>query len=256
MSSRIAALLRGTIQHTMAWTFCAVYVPLIILITLLTAGRFSDTLGLRMIRFWGRQMLRFSWVRVEVEPSPQWHERRARVITFNHASTLDMFVVASVLPPGSVPVVKREIVLIPFIGWAIYFLDFILLDRRNRERAIASLTAAGERMRREQRTVLIAPEGTRTGTRAVGPFKMGPFRLAESAGAPVVPLVIDGAAELWPRSQLSCKPGVVRVRLLDEIPAEVVARDPAAAAEHARALYLQSLGVEPDAQDAALPSAA
>ncbi|MBA2661715.1 MAG: 1-acyl-sn-glycerol-3-phosphate acyltransferase [Bradymonadaceae bacterium] len=228
----------------MAWTFCALFIPWVILVAIITGGRFPNGFNRPVIRFWGRTMLWISGIKLELDGCEALDRREARVITFNHASTLDVFIMAALLPPGGVPVVKREIVFIPFIGWGIYFMDFVRLDRRNRDRAVASLEQAAARIRDNAVTVMIAPEGTRTSTRDPAPFKLGAIRLAEYSGAPIIPLVIDGAAELWPRDQIYCTPGTVRIRLLEPITSQVFASESAQqVAEALRERYREDLGV-------------
>lgn len=239
--------IRATIQHSLAWSFCALYVPCLILIAIVTLGRFPNTVHRPLIRFWGRMMLRFSGARLELDPACEeaLRRREARVITFNHASSLDVFIIAALFPPGGYAVVKREIVYIPFIGWGIYFLEFIRLDRSNRERAVASLQATGKRMREEGLTVFIAPEGTRTSSRAPAAFKLGAFRLAEASKTPIVPLVIDGAAEMWPKDKLYCTGGTIKIRMLEAIPhEELIGRGVHETAEELRVRYARDLGVE------------
>jgi 1-acyl-sn-glycerol-3-phosphate acyltransferase len=144
--------------------------------------------------------------------------RRRRVLTFNHNSTMDIMVMTALWPNGTVAVVKREMLWVPLMGTAMYFLDFLPLDRGNHDRATASLHAAAARVREADLTLMIAPEGTRSRTGELQPFKLGAFHLAAEADAPIVPLAVHGTRELWPRWQLQCNPGTVTVRLLPEQP--------------------------------------
>lgn len=253
------AFIRATIQHTLAWSFCAVYTVVLVTVMTLTAGKFPDRVTRPVSRFWGRTMLRISGVTLEFEGDcSALDERAPRVFTFNHASTLDLFIIIAILTPGATAVVKRDILYIPFLGWSAWLAGLILLDRRNRERAIASLDRAGARIRNESLSVFIAPEGTRTSSRAPARFKMGAFRMAEVAGADIVPLVIDGAAELWPRNKSYCPGGTVKIRLLAPIPhAELMARGAHAIAEDLQQRYARDLGVDlPPATTPALQPAA
>src|SRR5690554_183967 len=238
--------IRGTIQHTLAWSFSAVFTVAMVFAMLLTAGKFPEQITRPMVRFWGRTMLKISGVKLELEGDCSALSRRApRVFTFNHASTLDLFIVTALYTPGGTAVVKREILYIPFMGWSAYLAGLVLLDRRNRERAIASLQKAGQRIRDEDLSVFISPEGTRTSSRAPSKFKMGAFRMAEVSGAAIVPMVIDGAAEVWSRDKIYCAGGTVKVRLLEPIPhADLVERGARAVAEDLRTRYARDLGVE------------
>lgn len=239
-------LIRGTIQHSLAWSFSAVYTVVMNLVMLLTAGKFPERVTRPLVRFWGQTMLRISGVKLEFEGDCSALDRQApRVFTFNHASTLDVFIITAIMTPSGTAVVKRSIIYVPFIGWSAYLAGLVLLDRSNRERATASLEQAGQRIRKESLSVFIAPEGTRTSSRAPSEFKMGAFRMAEVSGADIVPVVIDGAAEVWSRDKLYCKGGTVKIRLLEPVThAELVERGARAVAEDLRGRYAQDLGVE------------
>jgi 1-acyl-sn-glycerol-3-phosphate acyltransferase len=239
-------LIRGTIQHSLAWSFSAVFSVVIISAMLLTAGKFPERVTLPLIRIWGRAMLKISGVKLEFEGDCSALKRRApRVFTFNHASTLDLFIITAIITPGGTAVVKRSIIYIPFVGWSTYFAGLVLLDRSNRELAKASIEKAGERIRDEALSAFIAPEGTRTRSRTPSKFKIGAFRMAEVAGAEIIPVVIDGAAEAWSRDKLYCKGGTVKIRLLEPIThADLLERGTRAVAEDLRERYARDLGVE------------
>ena len=115
------------------------------------------------------------------------------------------------------PVAKREFIFVPLIGWVDYLLDFVLLDRKDRRRAAASLSRAAARITRERLSVVIAPEGPRSATGELGPFKLGPMHLAVASHAPLVPMVIHGSALAMPHGQLWSRGGVVVVEFLPPI---------------------------------------
>ena len=69
-------------------------------------------------------------------------------------------------------------------------------------------------MAQSRLTVFIAPEGTRTTDGSLLPFKKGALHLAQASGAPIVPVVIEGAFALHPPGRLTSRPGRVRVRVL------------------------------------------
>ena len=74
---------------------------------------------------------------------------------------------------------------------------------------------------------------------------MGAFRMAEVAGADIVPVVIDGAAEIWSRDKLYCKGGTVKIRFLEPIThADLMERGARAVAEDLRGRYAEDLGVK------------
>jgi 1-acyl-sn-glycerol-3-phosphate acyltransferase len=209
--------LRALRQHLLGWSFTAVMATLMMATTLLSFGALAYPVGRPLLRIWGRGMLAILGVRLVVRGQQHVRGRASRIIPFNHASTLDMFIVQATIPDRGVPVAKREFMFVPFIGWTIYLLDFVLLDRKDRRRAAASLSRAAARITRERLSVVIAPEGTRSHTGELGPFKLGPMHLAVASHAPLVPMVIHGSARLMPHAQLWSRPGTVVVEFLPPI---------------------------------------
>ena len=86
----------------------------------------------------------------------------------------------------------------------------MFIDREDPKAAVESLKQA-EELARKGLSVVIAPEGTRLDTRSVGPFKKGPFRLAMSAGVPIVPIVIRNAEVISARDSSTLHPGTVDI---------------------------------------------
>lgn len=196
-----------------------------------------------LLRFWGRALLACAGVRLDLEPAAAAELARARrrVLTLNHASTLDMAVVTAFWPDGGVIVMKREFLSMPVFGWVVRCMDAVPIDRANRASAAAALQDAARFVREQDRTIIVAPEGTRSRTGELQRFKLGAFHLAQAAEAPVVPLVLHGTLELWPMKQLQCAPGTVTVRLLPEVPPPVPGADLHALAERLHADYTEAL---------------
>ncbi|TKD00575.1 lysophospholipid acyltransferase family protein [Polyangium fumosum] len=187
-------------------------------ITLLTLGLFSRTLSPWIVRTWGRSMLWLARVTVSVEGAENLDPNTMKIATFNHGSLLDSFLIASIMPSGSVAAVKREMFYYPILGLTMYLCGFVFLDRRNSARSRRQMAAACKRMERDKLTVFISPEGTRAKTHELLPFKKGAFFLAIDSGAPIVPVVIDGAFDLHPPSRWTSDPGHVRIRVLKARP--------------------------------------
>ena len=204
-------------------------------------------------RMLGRGLLRITGVRRVVTNGPALAGRRVRVVTFNHTSQLDMAVVAALMPDGGAPIGKREILWVPFLGQAWWGLRLPTVNRGNSERARSSMARLAERARAERITVVIAPEGSRSRTGELGVFKMGAFHLAATLGAPIVPLVIRGAAECQPKGRVIIDPGTVVVEVLEELPAELTGtEDPHAVRDELRRRYERALAEPGGRQGAAV----
>jgi 1-acyl-sn-glycerol-3-phosphate acyltransferase len=172
-----------------------------------------------MARGWGWTVSRLAGVRIEYTEAARraLDAREARVLTFNHGSTLDVPVGAALLPEGGVLAIKEEMRALPLLGPACAAMGSIFLDRSDRERAYASLQISARRIQDEKLQVLIAPEGTRSPDGDLGRFKLGAFHLAFVAQVPILPLVIHGSAQIWPRGQIAPDGGTVIVDILPEV---------------------------------------
>ena len=141
-----------------------------------------------------------------------------RVFVANHVSWFDIPAMIAALPHYGF-VAKRELEKVPFFGAAARAVGVIYIDRENRKAAFSAYEDAAAKIRRGH-AVLVYPEGTRGYSYALRPFKKGPFVLAISSGAPIVPVVIYGTIEVNPRTEFRASPGTVHIHLLEPIPTE------------------------------------
>jgi lysophosphatidate acyltransferase len=138
----------------------------------------------------------------------------------NHQSGLDFFVSGLFCPPGCVPVVKKELRWVPFLGFYLMASRAIFLHRAKRDSALKALTAAGNDMKSHGLKVGMYPEGTRNASPEVPllPFKKGAFILAIQAQ---VPIRIVISSRLWPLyswAERRWSPGRLVIRALPELP--------------------------------------
>ena len=136
---------------------------------------------------------------------------------FSHASNLDPFILQSVCPIAFKWIGKSSIFAIPIFGWISLAYGHIPIDRSNRERAIASLDSAVRKIKRWERSIAISPEGTRSKSGLLKPFKKGAFHMVADTELPIMPAVMFGNYERWPPGQMFTTPGVVTVRFLPRI---------------------------------------
>lgn len=110
----------------------------------------------------------------------------------NHTSLLDIVVFVSACKIKAGYVAKKELMFVPIVNLTIWALHGVFIDRRNLKKSVASIGKAAESVKKGH-PVVIFPEGTRSKTGKLLPFKHGSFRLATKSGAKIVPLVIKGA---------------------------------------------------------------
>jgi len=112
---------------------------------------------------------------------------------------------------------KKELENDPIVGTMGKIMDAAFIDRDDPKKAVEGLKKV-EELARKGLSILIAPEGTRLDTTEVGPFKKGPFRIAMSAGIPIVPIVIRNAEVIAARDSSTFNPGTVDVVVYPPIP--------------------------------------
>lgn len=142
---------------------------------------------------------------------------RPAIYVANHASLVDIFLGAWLSPTGTCGVAKKEIVFYPFFGQFFWLAGHLRIDRGNHERAVASLTALVELVRRHALSIFIWPEGHRSRDGRLRPFKKGAFHVALSTGLPIVPMVIGGSHHAWEARSLRLARAEVQVTFLPPI---------------------------------------
>lgn len=144
-------------------------------------------------------------------------ENRPAVFVFNHQSKVDVVILARLLRRDIAGVGKKEIKNMPLIGKTLELAGTIFIDRQNSASAIEAMKPLVDAMRNQGKSVAISPEGTRSITPKLSPFKKGPFHLAIQAGVPVVPIVIHNAGDVAPKGDFIFRPATVEVDVLPPV---------------------------------------
>ena len=186
-----------------------------------------------------------------VEGEDHLYSHRPAVFIFNHQSAIDMLITAKLLREDAVGVAKKEIKRQPLIGPALSYSGAVFIDRENVRDPKVALQPAVEALE-SGRSIIIAPEGTRSRDGLLGKFKRGAFHLARQAGVPIVPIVIHNAQDALPGTSMVVRPAEVKVSVLEPIPTDDwKLRDVSPQARRIRELYLEALG-EADGTDSAV----
>ena len=146
--------------------------------------------------------------RLVILGEPPASEARPCIYVFNHTSILDTFIVVSMIDEFFAAVGKAEQFQIPVWGRLVRRWGVVPLERAHLTEAIASLDRVGTSLA-EGRSLLIAPEGTRSPDGSLLPFKKGAFHLAMNHQAPIVPIVIQGAHDAKHRGDWRLRPGTL-----------------------------------------------
>jgi 1-acyl-sn-glycerol-3-phosphate acyltransferase len=159
---------------------------------------------------WGLKVIcGVSWRVTGLENLPQGDEEGA-VLLCKHQSTMETFLLPCIMPHPLAYVFKRELLYVPFFGWAMARMDMIHIDRSKRSEAFNKVVAQGKRLMGRGVWVIMFPEGTRIPRGQKGTYKTGGTRLACETGKPVVPIAVN-CAKHWPRKAFVKTPGVIDV---------------------------------------------
>jgi 1-acyl-sn-glycerol-3-phosphate acyltransferase len=139
------------------------------------------------------------------------------VLLVKHQSLWETFSMAALMPHPLAFVFKKELLKVPFFGWAMARMDMIHIDRADGARAFAKVVQQGQRLLDQGTWVIMFPEGTRIDRGQAGVYKSGGARLAIKAGVPVIPIAVT-SAKCWPRKAFIKKPGVVEFSIGKPIP--------------------------------------
>jgi len=172
----------------------------------------------RAPRSWASLLLEAAGVTVTVEGTAHLSQTEAQVVVANHQSWFDILALFSVLPVELRFVAKKELFAIPFFGWALRALGHVKLDRHNLKAAIEAYEVASRYIREQRLSVLVFPEGTRSRTGRLQPFKAGPFVLAIQSGAPIVPVYVAGTFGILPKGSIRVRPSAVHVSVGPALP--------------------------------------
>ena len=188
----------------------------LLLFTFLGRGRYLDL----TTRIWIRLILWTCRVKVTAEGLDNLENGKKYLFVANHQSLFDIPACIAGIPAQLRMLAKKELFRIPFFGWGIWVIGHISIDRENREKAIASLERAVERLKKEDISPVVYPEGTRSPDGKIHAFKKGAFVLAMKSGRPVVPVAIVGSRAVLPKKSVVINPGHIHVIINKPIAAD------------------------------------
>jgi len=158
---------------------------------------------------------RAAGLQISVRGKQNLTDFRPAVFCFNHQSAADFFIIIKLLRNDFTGIAKKELEKTP-IGPIFKALGAIYIDRSNKAKAIEAMKPAVEALKNGT-SVAIAPEGTRSGTSELGPFKKGAFHLAMQAGVPIVPIVIKNAYQAVKKGTVLLRPTHIEVVVLEPV---------------------------------------
>lgn len=141
-------------------------------------------------RLLGKGALFILGVDLEVRNRENLTKEHPVVFISNHQHNIDLFTIGQICPYRTVSLGKKSIKWIPLFGQFYWLSGHILIDRKNRSKALNAMAEVGKKMIEKNVSVWVFPEGTRSKGRGILPFKKGAFYAAIQAQRPVVPVAV------------------------------------------------------------------
>lgn len=157
------------------------------------------------------------------------HKNRPAIFVFNHQSMLDTLVLAHLLRRDAVAYCKSEMNKVPIIGPLLRQADTIFVDRGDANQK--DVLHKSLDVLRKGKSLVIAPEGTRSTLGDIQPFKQGAFLLAKRAKVPIIPIVLHNVKDAMPKGGLLIRPAHIKVSVLEPIAADSIGSIKQACAE-------------------------
>jgi len=185
-------------------------------------GRFPR--WIEMAYMWA--ILRASNVKLSVDGLEHVEPGKSYIVMANHRSMYDIPALHYLLGRGRDLrwIGKQEVQRVPVFGWAYRLSRHVAIDRQNRKAAIEALKRAATESRQGV-SFVIMPEGTRSTTGELLPFKKGGFHLALDTGLPILPVAIVGSDKLMRKGSWYILPGAIHVAVRPAIETRDLERD-------------------------------
>lgn len=189
------------------WTgVCAILGMLLLLITF--NRKFVMWFSARWL--WSPIICAIAGVRVRGHHIDLIDQKNSYIYVANHSSLFDIVAVCRVSPVSMFYVAKKELKKLPLMGQFMAAVGMIFIDRKNKDKAMESMRAAGEKIK-SGRNVLTYPEGTRSKDGRVQVFRRGSFIIAKEAQVGIAPISISGAFKVLSAGSMGLRPGTIDV---------------------------------------------
>jgi len=180
---------------------------------------FGERIGSLGGVFWAKLIGWISFLRIQIIGRENVDATQSYIIIANHQSAYDIIAIYGWLGIDFKWVMKQELRKVPFLGYACYKLGHIYIDRKNSPDAMKTLQEAKHRLVNGT-SVLFFPEGTRTQTSKLKPFKKGAFKMAVDLGLPILPVTLKGLDNIMPTQTVDLMPGKAEIIFHSPIPTD------------------------------------
>jgi 1-acyl-sn-glycerol-3-phosphate acyltransferase len=219
MKYTVGDYLRSVFSMLLFFILLTAVTPVVLFLLFISLGRLTNFIMEKIVPWLARPVLFTLGIRFRVMhhydslPYPA-------VYIFNHSSTLDLLTALATGMPAFRVVAKWQLQFNPFFFLLGRLTGQIFIRREKSDKAVETLRKAYLKIRIQNVSLMMAPEGTRKHEGIIGPFKKGPFRMALDLGYPIVPIYFEGNSRLSPGGFLVTKPGNCTAHIHNAIPTD------------------------------------
>lgn len=206
MKYTVGDYLRSAFSILLFFILLAAVTPVILLLLFISLGRLTNFIMENIVPWLARPILITLGIRFRVIHHSDSLPYPA-VYIFNHSSTLDLLTALATGMPAYRVVAKWQLQYNPFFLLLGRLTGQIFIRREKSDKAVETLKKAHTKIRKQNVSLMMAPEGSRKHEGIIGPFKKGPFRMAMDLGYPIIPIYFEGNSKLNPGGFLVTKPG-------------------------------------------------
>jgi len=179
----------------------------------------------KLPRLWGIWFLYISGIKYTIKGIENIDSTKQYIFVSNHESHIDIPLTVAIIPFNLVFLAKKELFKIPIFGWAMRSAGMVRVDRQDRVKAKQSVDYALKQLQNTCVSVILFPEGTRSKTNDLLPFKKGGFILAIRSKLPIVPITIIDSRKVLPKGKLFIKPHNIHIYIGNPISVDKLIED-------------------------------
>lgn len=220
--------------------------PVVLLMLILSFGRLTNFVIEKIAPAIAIPVLKVAGIRFRIKkhvdaiPAPA-------VYIVNHSSTLDILTILALGLPKARFVAKWQLQYNPIFFILGHLTGQVFIRRENSDKAVQTLKKNVDKIRKNNLSIMLAPEGSRKHSGIIGPFKKGPFRMAIDLKYPIVPIYFEGNRELSTEDFLITKSGTCTAHIHPAIDTSDWSKEKLDIhIYNVRNLYLEWAGVEND----------
>lgn len=204
--------LRSFLSISSFFLLLILFTPLILLLLLISFGKLTNVIVEKIASPIAKISLWIAGIRFRVKTYSESLPEQA-VYIINHASTLDVLTILALGLPRIRFVAKWQFQYNPLFFLLGRLTGQVFIRRERSEKAVNTLKKNVARIKRDQLSILMSPEGSRKHEGVIGPFKKGPFHMALELDYPIIPIFFEGNRELSPGAFMITKPGVITAHI-------------------------------------------